>query len=70
MVGASDTKEENMKLTTRFELASRSTPQLRRMLRETFNALAASQPDSAEHRNALASQNAIRAELASRPVCP
>ena len=59
-----------MKLITRFELASRTTPELRRMLREVFNEMSRSKPDTAQRRNALASLETIRAELASRPDEP
>lgn len=37
-----------MKLITRFELAARSTSELRGLLRQTFDALAQSAPQSAE----------------------
>ena len=60
------TQEENMKSFTRFELASRSTNELRALLRETFNELVFSRPDTAQRRNALASLETIRAELAAR----
>jgi hypothetical protein len=53
-----------MSLITRFELAKLSTPVLRGLLRETFNILARSDPDSAERRNALASIENIQRELA------
>ncbi|MCP5391921.1 MAG: hypothetical protein H6920_09915 [Sphingomonadaceae bacterium] len=59
-----------MKLITRFELASRSTNELRRLLREVFNELARSKPGTPERRNALASLETIRAELACRPDGP
>lgn len=55
-----------MTLHTRFTLAALSEPQLRSLLRETFNALARSKPDSPERRNALASLENIQAELATR----
>jgi hypothetical protein len=64
--GLLDPKEENMKLTTRFEAAKLSDDQLRSLLRETFNALAASDADSAERRNALATLETVQTELASR----
>jgi len=54
-----------MKLTTRFELASKSTPELRALYRDIFNALSgATQPQ--ERLNAIASLQNIRAELADR----
>lgn len=55
-----------MKLITRFELAALSESELRGLMREAFNALAQSEPDSAERRNALASLENIQAELALR----
>ena len=54
-----------MKLTTRFELASRSTPELRALIRELFNAIASCEQPH-ELRNAFASLENIRAELAAR----
>ncbi|MBK6895812.1 MAG: hypothetical protein IPH06_04395 [Alphaproteobacteria bacterium] len=54
-----------MKLTTRFELASKSTSELRALYRDIFNALAHfEQPH--ERRNAIASMQNIRAELSDR----
>ena len=44
-----------MKLITRFELAAKSESELYALLREVFNELARSEPDSHERRNALAS---------------
>ena len=55
-----------MKLITRFELAALNENELRGLLREAFNALARSEPDSPERRNALASLENIQAELAFR----
>jgi len=55
-----------MKLVTRFEAASRSTADLHGLLREAFNAFAAAPRGSEERRIALASMEAIEAELASR----
>ncbi|MEO0697857.1 MAG: hypothetical protein AAFY84_17380 [Pseudomonadota bacterium] len=67
MVGASfANQEDTMTLITRFELASLSQNQLRGLLRETFNALVRSAPDSPERRNALASIENIQRELADR----
>lgn len=58
-------KETIMKLTTRFELASKSTHELRALYRDIFNAIATfEQPH--ERRNALASLENIRAELSDR----
>jgi hypothetical protein len=55
-----------MKLITRFELATRSTAELRALIRDLFNQLARSAPESAERRNALASLENVQAELAVR----
>lgn len=55
-----------MKLVTRFEAASRSTAELHGLLREAFNAFAAAPRGSEERRIALASMDAIEAELAMR----
>ena len=71
MVGASlEEKEETMSLITRFELVKLSEPELRYLLRKTFNALAQSEPGSADRRNALASLENIEAELACRSTIP
>ncbi|MCB1936229.1 MAG: hypothetical protein KDF59_09845 [Nitrosomonas sp.] len=58
-----------MKLITRFELAAKSETELYALLREVFNELARSEPDSHERRNALASIENIQNELASRTPC-
>ena len=55
-----------MKLVTKFEAASRSTAELHGLLREAFNAFAASPRGSVERRNALESMHNIEAELATR----
>ncbi|MES9999175.1 MAG: hypothetical protein ABW125_07215 [Candidatus Thiodiazotropha lotti] len=55
-----------MKLVTRFELAAKNENELHGLLREAFNALAGSEPDSHQRRNALASIDNIQNELASR----
>ncbi|MBT3011746.1 MAG: hypothetical protein KME41_08485 [Candidatus Thiodiazotropha sp. (ex Lucina pensylvanica)] len=55
-----------MTLFTRFELAAKSENELHALLREAFNALAASEPDSHQRRNALASIENIQNELNSR----
>lgn len=58
-------KETIMKLTTRFELASKSTNELRALYRDIFNAIAfCEQPQ--ERLNAFATLQNIRAELADR----
>lgn len=59
-----------MKLITRYELANRPTSELRGLLRQTFDALAQSTPESAERRAALASLENIQAELGVRPDGP
>ena len=63
-------KEKIMKLITRYELANRPTSELRGLLRQTFDALAQSAPESAERRAALASLENIQAELGVRPGGP
>ncbi|MEW8073535.1 MAG: hypothetical protein AB2826_24250 [Candidatus Thiodiazotropha sp.] len=55
-----------MRLVTRFELAAKNENELRGLLREAFNALAESKPDSQKRRNALASIENIKCELAQR----
>ncbi len=59
-----------MKLITRNELVSRPTSELRGLLRQTFDALAQSTPESAQRRAALASLENIQAELGVRPDGP
>ena len=63
-------KEKIMKLITRYELANRPTSELRGLLRQTFDALAQSAPESAERRAALVSLENIQAELRVRPGGP
>ena len=55
-----------MRLITHFELATKSTNELRGMLRACFNALAMSEPNSYQRRNALASIENIQRELGMR----
>lgn len=52
-----------MRLITKFELATKTKDELRGMLREAFNALAMSEANSPERRNALASIENIQCEL-------
>jgi hypothetical protein len=52
-----------MRLITKFTLASKTKDELRGLLREAFNALAASEPNSPQRRNALASIENIHSEL-------
>lgn len=59
-----------MKLITRFELAAKRETELYALLREVFNELARSEPDSHERRNALASIENIQREISSRTLCP
>lgn len=59
-----------MKLVTRFELATRSTRELHALIRDLFNELANSAPETAERRSALASLENVQAELACRPSGP
>jgi hypothetical protein len=63
-------KEKTMKFITRYELANRPTSELRGLLRQTFDVLAQSKPESAERRAALASLENIQAELGMRPDGP
>jgi len=55
-----------MRLITHFELATLRISELHGMLRECFNALARSAPDSPERRNTLASIENIQRELGLR----
>lgn len=55
-----------MNLITRFELAALSETELRGLMRDVCNALARSELDSPERRNALASLENIQAELTNR----
>lgn len=52
-----------MKLVSHFELATKTKTELHGLLRETFNTLAQSTPQSAERRNALASMENIKRAL-------
>ena len=58
-----------MKLVTKFELAAKNKNELHALLREVFNELARSEPDTYQRRNALASIESIQSELASRAPC-
>lgn len=58
-----------MELITRFEAATRSTADLRGLLRKAFGAYACAPPCSQERRDALASMNNIKIELARRTFC-
>ena len=62
-------QEVTMKLVTRFELAAKNENELHALLRNAFNALAGSDADTYQRRNALASIENIQNELASRAPC-
>ena len=55
-----------MKLVSRFEAASRSTPELHGLLTEVFNAFAAAPRGSQQRQDALLSMRNIEGELAAR----
>jgi len=59
-----------MRLITRFELAAKNENELHALLRNAFNELAKSKPDTYQRRNALASIENIQNELGSRTPCP
>jgi hypothetical protein len=67
MVGASELKEETMKLLTRFELASKRTSELHALHREALIAFNAAARGTQEQRDALASLANVEAEICSRP---
>lgn len=67
MVGASELKEETMKLITRFELASKRTSELHALHCEALKAFAAAARGTQERRDALASLANLEAEIHSRP---
>lgn len=67
MVGASELKEETMKLITRFELASKPTSELHALRGEALRAFARAGRGTQERRNVLASLANIEAELDARP---
>lgn len=56
-----------MKLITRYELVTKNETMLCALLSEAFNALARSDADSWQRRNALASIENIQREISSRP---
>lgn len=55
-----------MKLTTRYDLASKTEGELRGLYRKAFNALVQSTPESAKRRNALASFENLTREIKQR----
>lgn len=59
-----------MKLITRFELASRSTNELKGLYRKIFNDLVQSRSDSVERRSCLASLENLQAEINARSPHP
>lgn len=67
--GPPDTQQEvTMRLITRFDAASRSTPELLALHTEALRAFASAARGSQERSNALASLHNIEAELAVRPL--
>lgn len=52
-----------MKLVSRFELAAKSKNELHALLREAFNELARSEPETHQRMNALASIENIQREI-------
>ncbi len=58
-----------MRLITKFELAAKSKTELYALLREAFNELARSEPNTPQRTNALASLDNIQRELALRISC-
>ena len=58
-----------MKLVTKFELAAKNENELHALLRNAFNELVRSKPDTHQCRNAQASIENIQNELASRAPC-
>ncbi len=57
-----------MRLITRFELAEKPKTELYALLRNVFNELARSKPDTPDRRNALASIENIQREIGSRAL--
>ena len=64
--GLLETKENTMKLITRYEAQKLSLEELHGLFREAFNAVAAAPRGSSDRRNALASLKNIEIELAYR----
>ena len=61
-------QEANMKLVSRFELAAKNKNELHALLREAFNALAGSDPETHQRTNVLASIENIQREISSRTL--
>lgn len=59
-----------MKLLTRFELAAKNKTELHGLLKNSFNELAKSNPNTHERRNALATIENIQREIGSRAWRP
>lgn len=59
-----------MRLVTRFELAAKNESELHGLLRNAFNELAQSEPNSMERRNALASIENIQREIGFNTLHP
>ncbi len=59
-----------MRLITRFEMAAKNESELHCLLRNAFNELARSEPDTHQRRNALASIENIQREIGSRAPYP
>ncbi len=62
-ITASEKQEVKMRLITRFELAAKNENELHFLLREVFNELVRSEPDTHQRRNALASIENIQREI-------
>ncbi len=59
-----------MKVITRFELETMTNADLYGLLRDSFNTLAQSNPNSHQRTNALASIENIQREIAQRDLTP
>ncbi len=59
-----------MKLITRFEMAVKNESELHGLLRNAFNELAKSDPNTIERTNALTSIENIQIEIGSRVLSP
>jgi hypothetical protein len=68
MVGASELKEETMKLLTRFELASKSTGELHALHREALKVFNAAARGTQERRDVLEMLANLETEIQSRPA--
>lgn len=67
MIGASELKEETMKLITRFELASKPISELHALHQQALKAFAVAARGTQERRNILASLTNLEAEIRARP---